>query len=216
VTVVGVAADARYRDLTTLLSDPGEDPEIYLPFAQAATGSFDVVVRSRNGALTSARLLQQAVSELDPSVPIYDVAPLSRVLDSQTASARFASFVLGLFGVAALALSAIGLYGVMAFMVGARQREIAVRLAIGASPDSVLRMVLRQGLVLTGVGLAIGLAAAVVGGRFLEGLLYQVRPSDPLTLLAVSGLLLATTVLANLLPARRATRVDPQLALRSE
>ncbi|MQA91900.1 MAG: hypothetical protein GEU90_17050, partial [Gemmatimonas sp.] len=89
VTVVGVAADARFRDLTTVLSDPGEDPDIYLPFVQQSTGSFDVVVRSQNGGLTSARLIQQAVSELDPSLPIYDVAPMSRVLATQTASARF-------------------------------------------------------------------------------------------------------------------------------
>lgn len=141
---------------------------------------------------------------------------MSRVLGAQTARARFGSFVLGLFGIAALALAAIGLYGVMAFAVAARQREIAVRLAVGGSPGAVLRMVLRQGIALAAAGLAVGLAVALFGARSLDALLYSIEPSDPLTLVAVSALLLAVSAIANFLPARRATRVDPQLALRAE
>jgi len=104
----------------------------------------------------------------------------------------------------------------MAYLVGARQREIAIRLAVGASPRSVLRMVLGEGLTLTAAGVALGLAAAAAGGRLLGGLLYDVRPSDPATLAGVALLLLGTAALANLLPARRATRIDPQIALKSE
>ena len=215
VTVIGVVEDVRYRDLTTSLMDPGEDPDVFLSYAQLPSAAFDIVVRTEQPELAIASLIQREVSALDPSVPIFRVQSLSAAVAAQTASDRFGSSLLALFGGLALALAAVGLYGVMAFVVGMRRREIAIRLAVGADPRSALSMVLRQGMALVALGTALGLAAAFAAGQLLESLLFGVSTRDPLTFIVVPLVLVAVAFAANYIPAHRATRIDPQLALKS-
>jgi len=215
VTVIGVVEDVRYRDLTTSLMDPGEDPDVFLSYAQLPSAAFDIVVRTEQPELANASLIQREVSALDPSVPIFRVQSLSAAVAAQTASDRFGSSLLALFGGLALALAAVGLYGVMAFVVGMRRREIAIRLAVGADPRSALSMVLRQGMALVALGTALGLATAFAAGQLLKSLLFGVSTRDPLTFIVVPLVLVAVAFAANYIPAHRATRIDPQLALKS-
>jgi predicted permease len=215
VSVVGVVEDVRYRDLTTSLMDPGEDPDVFLSFAQLPPANFDIVVRLQNADAGVAQLIQREVAAIDASIPIHEVQPLPAVLAAQTALSRFGSFLLALFGSLALALAAVGLYGVMAFVVGTRRREIAIRLAVGAEPRSALGMVLRQGMGLVVVGCIAGISGALAASRLLESLLFGVTARDPLTFVMVSLVLLAVSLAANFIPAYRATRIDPQTALKS-
>jgi predicted permease len=215
VTIIGVVENVRYRDLTTSLMDPGEDPDVFLSYAQLPSADFDIVVRTEQSELAIASMIQREVSALDPSVPIFEVQTLSAALAAQTASDRFGSSVLALFGALALALAAVGLYGVMAFVVGTRRREIAIRLAVGADPRSALSMVLRQGMALVALGIVLGLTVALAAGRLLESLLFGVTTRDPLTFIVVSLVLASVAFAANYIPAHRATRIDPQLALKS-
>ncbi len=215
-TIVGVAGDARFRDLTTGLMDPASDPDVYFAYAQIPTTALDLVVRSSGPGPVGIRGIREAVAALDPALPVFRVEPLADALARQTAGGRFGSFLLGVFAALALALAAVGVYGVMAFLVGIRRREIAIRLAVGAAPRAVLGLVLRQGMTVVAVGAVAGIGLALAGGRYLEGLLFGVRPTDPRTFALVCAVMLAVAVLANLLPAYRATRVDPQRALQAE
>lgn len=215
-TVIGVAENVRFRSLTTDLMDPGEDPDVYFHYAQIPTSSFDILVRSTTSGLVDIGIVRAAVAELDPSVLVARVQSLEDVLAAQTAGARFGSLVLGIFAALALALSGIGLYGVMAFLVASRRREIAIRIALGAQPARVRRMVVSQGMLLVGIGAAAGLAAVLLGGRLFSSLLFGVRPSDPASMAAVTAILIATAALANIAPVRRAVRTEPQTVLRGE
>src|SRR5262249_27363668 len=156
------------------------------------------------------------VHELDPNIPVYRVKTLEQYLGVAVAQPKFNALLLGLFAGLALLLTAIGLYGVMAYSVIQRTQEIGIRLALGAQPGDVLRLVLRQGLQLTALGLVIGLAAAYALTRYLQTLLFGVRPTDLLTFTAIALLLTGVSLLACYIPARRATRVDPLVALRYE
>jgi putative ABC transport system permease protein len=215
VTVIGVVDDVRYRDLTTSLMDPGEDPDVFISYAQLPSAAFDIVVRTEQAESAIASLIQREVSALDPSVPIFRVQSLSAAVAAQTASDRFGSSLLALFACLSLALAAIGLYGVMAFVVGMRRREIAIRLAVGADPRSALSMVLRQGMTLVALGTVLGLAGALAAGKLLENLLFGVSTRDPLTFIVVALVLTLVAFAANYIPAHRATRIDPQMALKS-
>lgn len=214
--MIGVAGNVRFRNLTTDLMDPGEDPDVYFSYAQVPTSSFDILVRSATSELTRVDIVRRAVSALDPSVPLARVQPLEDALAAQTANARFGSFVLGIFAVLALALSGAGLYGVMAFVVASRRREIAIRMALGAEPTRVLRMVVRQGMALVGIGAIVGIGTALLSARLFSSLLYGVQPSDPAAITTVTAILLATAALANAIPALRAVRTEPQIVLRGE
>jgi putative ABC transport system permease protein len=215
-TVIGVAQNVRFRDLTADLFSPGEDPDVYFSYAQDPTPSFEIVVRSATNALTDAELVRRTVAELDASVPLTSAQPLETALGDQTASARFGSIVLGLFAGLALVLSGIGLYGIMAFFVASRRGEIAVRIALGAKPARVLRMVVRQGMTLVSIGIIAGLAVVLFGGRLFSSLLYGVGVADPLAHLSSVALLAVIAFFACAIPAWRATRIDPTEALRSE
>lgn len=151
---------------------------------------------------------------IDPSIPLARVARLDEFVDLQTASDRFGAVLLGLFAVAALALAAIGLFGVMSFVVSMRRREIAIRLALGSTPRAVLGRVMRQGLLVVAFGLIGGLVAALMLGRLISGILFGVSPMDPLSIALVIAVLGGTAVTANLVPAFRAARTDPQVVLR--
>ena len=216
VTVIGVARDVHYRDLVTDLRSAGEDPDVYFAFDQMPALNFDVVVRSDLDRRSIVERVQSIVSRLDPSVPLLHVQTLSSSLAEQTAQPRFASFILTVFAILALTLAAVGLYGVIAFSVRARQREFALRLAIGANPAALGRLVIQQGLGLATVGVLIGVATALGGTRLLRAYLYDIDPHDGVTLLGVSLVLMITATIANLVPALRAARIPPQAALRSD
>jgi ABC-type antimicrobial peptide transport system permease subunit len=175
-----------------------------------------LVVRSRNGSSPTAITpeVRQAVRSIDPGLPIYGEQSMASVVHAASARTRFLVVVLALASAMALVLGAVGLYGVMAYGVSLRQREIGVRMALGARPSDVGRMISRKGLMLTGIGVVIGLAGAIAITRFLRGLLYDVSPTDPLTLVATCLVLFVVALVASWLPARRAAAVDPADALR--
>ncbi len=212
-TVVGVVGDVRQRALTTDLMDPGEDPDVYFAYGQIPVGSFDLVVRTAGapGALTGA--VRRAVADRDPSIPLYDVSTLSDELAAQTALGRLVSSLLTVFSVVALLVAAVGLYGVLAFVVRGRRRELAIRVALGARPTSIVRLVLRQGLGLVAIGVLVGLGGALLAGRLVAGFLFGVAPVDPGILALTAAALVTVAALASYLPARQATRIDPQTAL---
>lgn len=215
-TVVGVAADTRYRDLTTALMDPGEDPDVWFSFDQIPSSTFDIIVRRAAGTPPDAEAIRRAVAAVDPSIPIFQVSTLRDALGNQTATDRLGAVLLGVFGAAALALAAIGLFGVMSFVVSMRRREIAIRIALGSTPRAVLGRVLRQGLATVSLGIAAGLAAAIAGGRVIAGILFGVSPLDPLSIGVVLLVLALAAVTATLIPASRASRTDPQGVLRGD
>ena len=210
--VVGVVGDVQYGKL-----DEEVAPAVYLPFRQFSYHANFFLARADGvepGEL--AEPLRAAVLALDPKLPVYDVRTMrARVADSSS-RARFSASLLTAFGVLALMLAAVGVYAVMAFAVSGRIREIGLRMAVGARSSDVMRLVLRDSLLLTLVGLAIGLAASLVLTRMLAVPLYGVAPTDPLTFAGATALLALTALGAGYLPAWRAARVDPLVALRHE
>lgn len=216
--IVGVVADSRYRSVEL---EP--DPTFYLPLEQNDERwpflAFTVWTEPpRTGgaaaATAAAALLRSAVREADPQQPISRVRSIEEILGDSMAARRFNTWIVGLFAATALLLAAIGTYGVMAFAVTSRTRELGVRAALGATPGDLIRMVLRQGLVLTLLASAIGLAAAVALTRFMASMLFNVAPTDPLTFVLVGSTLGVVAMAATLVPARRAMRVNPVTALR--
>ena len=166
------------------------------------------------GALAEA--VRREVRAVDPDLPVYAVRTMDEVMAKAVSQRRFSMVLLGVFASIALALSAVGIYGVMAYSVSQRTHEIGVRMALGAQPGDVLRMVIAQGLILIFSGMAAGLAGAFIVTRFLSGLLFNVSPRDPVTFIGITLLLAAVALLACYVPARRATKVDPMIALRYE
>jgi predicted permease len=216
-TIVGVADDVRYRDLTSDIRGGFDDPDVYLPWERFPGRTVSIVLRPRSGEpATLEPVARQVVAELDPQLPLIGTGPLADDLRSETAQARFGSLLLAIFSVLALTLAVIGLYGVVAFAVGRRRREIAVRIALGAERVRVRRMVVWQGLRLAGVGLVAGAALSVLAGRSLEAFLFGVEPLDPATLITVGLVVASAAAVAAWIPAVQATRVDPQTALREE
>jgi putative ABC transport system permease protein len=178
-------------------------------------GGMSWVVRANlSAALTTE--LRRAVAEIDPSRRVQRLRTMDEIVASTTADSRFDAWLFGIFAAVALMLTAIGVYGLLSFSVAQRTNEFGIRMALGASRAEVLKLVLMQGLTLTGVGLIVGLAGALALTRFLASLLFAVRPTDPVSFLAVAGLLLFVGQLASYLPAHRATKVDPMAALRCE
>jgi putative ABC transport system permease protein len=215
-TVVGVAGDVRFRDLTTNLSAPGSEPDVYMPFAQRTDRDVEIAVRSGTAALPPAAMLRDAVAAIDPQLAVYAVRPLADRLRQQSATARFGSLVLGGFSAAAVVLAAIGIYGVIAFAVGLSRREIAIRIALGATRGSVSGLIVRNGMTLVLAGVVLGLAGSSLATRALAAQLFGVTPADPVTFALVTTLVVLVALLASYAPARRAARLDPQVALRAE
>ncbi|MBO0861031.1 MAG: ABC transporter permease [Chloracidobacterium sp.] len=210
--IIGVVKDVKHRQ--SLSRD--YEPEYYVPHAQMPINSMNLVVRTTNDPRGLARSLQQEVQSLDHDIPVPRIKTLEQYLGVAVAQPKFNALLIGLFAGLALLLTAVGLYGVMAYSVIQRAQEIGIRVALGARRGDVLRMVLRQGLKLTAVGLAIGLAAAYALTRYMQSLLFGVKPTDPVTFVAIALLLIAVALVACWIPARRATKVDPMAALRSE
>jgi hypothetical protein len=211
LTVVGVVGSVR-RD--SLAAAP--DPSLYLPAAQERPSAMHVVVRGDATERELAPALRRVVRELEPTVPLGSVRTLRSYVDESAARARFVTQVLVAFAGVAVLLGAVGIYGVAAFAVARRTREVGVRIALGATPGAVRAMVLRDGARLAAAGLALGLVVALAGGRVARGFLYGVSLAEPLVLLGVTALLGGIVVLATWLPARRAERVSPLVAIRSE
>ncbi|MBZ5603968.1 MAG: ABC transporter permease, partial [Acidobacteriia bacterium] len=211
LTVVGVAKDSKFQSL-----DEPAAPSVFFPVTQSFASEVNFLVRTTGDPTALARPVEQAVHALDPSLPLYGLQPLEDSIGVSFFAQRMGGSLLGFFGALALGLAAVGMYAVLAYSVAQRKREMAIRMAIGASRAGVLRLVLGQGLKLAGVGLAVGLGLAIAVTRLLRSLLFGVSTTDVPTIAAVSALLLLVICAASLLPALRATRIDPITAIRGE
>jgi ABC-type antimicrobial peptide transport system permease subunit len=190
-------------------------PYLYVPFAQQYLPRISLLVRTRSGA-SAIPQIRQIVRQLNPNMPVTNAMPLAQVTAIELVPQRIAAAVAGSLGVVGLLLSAIGIYGVTAYAVSRRTREIGIRIALGADRARVLRLILRQGLVLAAIGVGLGIVIAAAGSKLLESLLYGVRGLDPITFAGACLLFGAVALAATYFPARRATRVDPMIALRNE
>jgi putative ABC transport system permease protein len=211
-TIVGVVADLRY---TKLDSQPA--PETYIPYRQAIyVGSMDIMVRTAGDASAMAGAIRKLVADLDRTQPVYDVQTLEQALAGGIAPRRFNLLLLGIFAAVALVLAVVGIYGVMGYAVTQRTHEIGVRMALGARRGEVVGMVVRQGMATAGAGIAAGVVAAFGLTRIMGSLLYEIAPTDGPTFGMVCSVLVAAAFLACCLPAFRASKVDPSVALRYE
>jgi putative ABC transport system permease protein len=215
-TVVGVVADERHDGVTGIVKEKFFIPHIQWPVATAGGDpirSVFVVARTTGDPLSVAGAVRGEIRQMDASLPVASVRSMNEVVATALATPRLTGFLLGTFAAIALALAAVGIYGVVAYHVSQRTQEIGIRLAIGADRAQVLGMVLRQGLSLAGVGIVAGLIGAFVLTRLMASLLYEVGPTDPITFVGVAAALLLVALAASLLPALRATRVSPTIAL---
>jgi putative ABC transport system permease protein len=209
--VVGVAADVKMEGV-----DEDTPMQVYLPIEQETPRSVALVARTADGPLAHQAAVEGVLHEIVPDAPVYRVRSMDQVRGDAIGRQRLTTALLAGFGALALLLAAVGIYGVTSYSVTQRTHDIGVRMALGARPADVRRLVVGQGLVVTLVGLAVGLAAAFGLTRLMEGLLFDVSATDPTTFVVISSLLAAVAVVACIFPARRATKVDPVVALRHE
>ena len=209
--IVGVVGDVRAEGLAA-----SPIPESYVPYAQLPFAPMSVVVRTVVAPESMVPTLTKAVQSLDKDLPLLHTKTLDQYVADSIGDTRFETFLLGAFGAMALVLTCVGLYGVISYTVVLQTREMGIRLALGADRDGILRMVVGSGLRLSGVGIGIGLAASFLLTRLIASLLYDVSPLDPLTFFAVPVALVATATLASYVPAQRAAKIDPMVALRYE
>jgi len=209
--IVGIVGSVRHRAR-------GEEPrpEMFVPWSQGPAPSLNVAVRTQVQPASFAAALRRAVTATDANLPVFDVRTMEERLFESVAQPRFRTALLGTFAALALVMAVVGLYAVVAFSVAQRTHELGIRVALGAQRRDVIGLVLGHGMKLVGLGLVIGLAGAWALTRVLTTLLYEVKPTDPLTFLSVPVLLITVAILACWLPARQAARVDPITALRSE
>ena len=211
MTVVGVAKDVRHFGL-----DSDVRREMFRPYSQAVWPTMTVVVRTATEPLATAASVRSALSRIDPDQPVSRISTMDQVIEESIGSRRFPMLLLTLFSAVALALSAIGVYGVVSYIVSQRTREIGIRMALGARAAQVIRLVLGRSVVPIGAGLVVGMAGSLAASRLLATLLYRVEPGDPVVLGAIVTLLGASAIAACLVPARRAASVDPLVVLRDE
>ena len=211
MTVVGVVGRIKQDAL-----DSESRMALYRPHTQAPSRGMNVVVRGSTDAASLSAAATSAVRELDPDLPIYNLRTMSDRVGESLAQKRFATLLLSVFAAVALGLAALGIYGVIAYLVSQGTRELGIRMALGATPRGILLLIVRQGMTVALAGLAIGLAGAFVLTRFMRSLLFGVGASDPVTFVAIALVLAAVALAASYLPARRAARIDPVVSLRSE
>ena len=209
--VVGVVRDIRN---TSLRDEP--EPAMYFTPGQFPARKMSLVVRGRGDAAQLTSIIRDEVRRLDPTIPLGDVAPMTRVLAAVTDPPRFVMTLMGAFALLALTLAAVGIYGMLSYAVSHRRREFGIRLALGARPAGVMRLVLAEGLALVLAGCGIGVIVTIVASRSLAGFLYDVQPWDPATLAAVLAVVLGVATIACLVPGRRASAEDPAGALRTD
>jgi len=207
--IIGIVGDVRHRGL-----DSGLRQTIYFPSLRL--GYANLVIRTTNDHVSLAAAVRREVAAIDPNQPVANIKTMERWVSESVAQPRFRTLLLGLFSGAALLLAMVGIYGVMSYAVSQRVHELGVRMALGARAGDVLRLVIKQGMKLALAGVAIGLAAAFMLTRLIKDLLFGVQATDPLTFVTISLLLTGVALLACYLPARRATKVDPMVALRHE
>ena len=207
--IIGVAADVKSFGLNSATK-----PEMYIPYEGA--WYTNLVVRTSQDPSSLASEARVQVAAIDKGVPVYQVVTMDQLLNRSVAPQRFDVFLLGLFAALALVLATIGIYGVLSFGVGQRTHEIGIRIALGAHPRDILRLIIRQGLQLVLVGLILGIGASLALTRFMSALLFEVSATDPITFTVVAVLLTIVALLACYIPARRAMRTDPMVALRHE
>jgi putative ABC transport system permease protein len=209
--VVGVVGDIKLKRLTA-----NAEPQYFLPYPQAVITNPFLVVRTAGDPAGIPVAIREAVHDLDKGVPVYQVSAMEDYVSKSAAEPRFQTFVLSCFAAIALILAAIGLYGLLSYIVVQRTLEIGVRMALGAQKRQVLGMIVQRGVKLALIGIAAGLAISAMITRLLTGMLYGARPFDPITFIAMTGLLLLVSVAASSAPAYRATRVDPIQTLREQ
>jgi predicted lysophospholipase L1 biosynthesis ABC-type transport system permease subunit len=213
MTIVGVVANVKHRTVreTTI-------PEMYVPYTQKpwpSMSTMHVAVRTRGEAAALMTSVRSAIHTIDPDLPIARVATLSSIVDDAMAQPRFSMLLIAAFGAVALALACVGLYGAVSYSVVDRAQEIGIRLALGADRRTILAMVLRQAVRVTGAGIGVGLAIALVMLRMMTSFLYGIEPTDAPTFALVSLTLFGVALAACCIPARRAMRVDPIIAMRT-
>jgi putative ABC transport system permease protein len=211
ITIVGVVGDVRNDDI-----DAPPLPMVYVPLAQRASREMTIVMRTAGDPTAYVEQARAAIAAIDPTQPIYDVKSMAQILVEDLRQSVVLIGIIGIFALVALALAALGIYGVVAHAVAQRTHEIGVRMALGAAVGDVIRLVVRQGLVPVVAGLLIGMAAGVAVSQVMRGVLYGVTPGDPITYATAAIVLTAVALLACVAPARRATRVDPIMAIRAE
>jgi putative ABC transport system permease protein len=209
--IIGVVANFHE---TSIFEDPR--PELFTSYSQTTTAGNTLVVRSIAGTADVLTAVRGAIASVDPDVAFYNVRTMKQQVAETLAQPRLRSALLGVFSTMALILASLGIYGVIACSVAERKREIGIRIALGAEPSEVRTMVLGQGLKLTALGLALGLAGAAAVTRLFEGFLFGVSSADPITYAGTGAVFIAVAVIASYLPARRAMVVDPMIALREE
>jgi putative ABC transport system permease protein len=212
VTVVGVVPDTRYRDLRQAL------PSIYFPLGQSffPFAPTSLAIRTDRRAADPISPIRRVIAESGLGVALVSIASFGAFLEGPLAQPRMNALLLAVFAAAGLTIASVGLFGIMAAMVRQRTRELGIRLALGASPQDLQRMVMRRGLAVAASGVFVGLLGALLANRLLVPLLYEVSPTDGVTLLLATGFLLGVASLATAVPALLSTRVDPVLALRTE
>jgi putative ABC transport system permease protein len=213
LTIVGIVSDRRYTQL-----DAPAEPEVYVPYSRDTDGFFGfmALVLTKSDPLALAPSLRTLVSDIDNTQVPIDLMSLERALADSIAPRRLNLVLLSTFAVAALCLAMVGIYGVTAYSVAERAHEIGIRMALGAQQANVVGMVVRQGMRMTLYGSVVGVIAALTLTSLMESLLYEVRPTDPLTFAAVTAALVTTALLACCVPAFRAARIDPVASLRHE
>lgn len=207
--IVGIV---KTSDYTTLGEAP--QPCLYLSLRQNPGGNFSLYVRTAADPSHALEAVQREIKQIAPRVEISDVRTGKTLMDQILWSARIVLGMLGVFGLLALTLASVGLYGILAFSVSGRQHEIGVRMALGASRSKVLRLVVREGMMMVSIGVGIGLAISLLIGRLFSRMLFGLSPADPLSLAGASSVLILVSILACYLPALAASRMDPMKALR--
>jgi predicted permease len=209
--IVGVVGDVKAGQLTKDVV-----PEMYLPLSQAVVVSPKLVIRTATDPVALISALRSQVAQLDKNLPLYEVRTMDSVFSRSAAQQRFQALLVSAFAVISLLLCAIGLYGLLSYLVAQRTLEIGVRMALGAPRQSVLTMVLRRGMVLAAIGVVLGIVASTALTSFLKGMLFGIKPLDALTFVVVSAVLLLVCLLASSGPAYRAARLDPVKTLRDQ
>jgi predicted lysophospholipase L1 biosynthesis ABC-type transport system permease subunit len=209
--VVGVVAHVKNYGV-----DQPSRVESYVPFTQSTSGGGYIVLRTSGDPSSLSQAMRAAVQSVNPNIPVSRIQTLSAIVDENVAPRRLSVLLLSSFAGLALALAAVGIYGVMSYTITQRTHEIGIRIALGAGRGNIFRLVVGSGMMLLAIGIAIGLGGALYLSQFLGTLLFQVRPTDLLTFVGVPVILVAIGLAACSLPARRATSVDPILALRME